>query len=225
MKKSFYLPSTDVEKKAWLINFSTKLPNYTTLFGLVAADVTAVANYSSMFSYLMDNIDKINTAKESFVQYKNLIRNGVIGSAVGAFPTLPTLPAAPTAVPAGIFPLIAKLVQTIKNNQKYTDAIGQDLGIIGSDQPIDPTTMKPILNLVSSAAGIDVQWTKGAANALRIEVDRTGAGFQFLAIDSIPNYMDTVAPTAPATWKYRAVYLIHDEIVGQWSDVVSINVG
>jgi hypothetical protein len=29
----------------------------------------------------------------------------------------------------------------------------------------------------------------------------------------------------PGIWKYRAIYLINDEKVGQWSDVASIAVG
>jgi len=45
-----------------------------------------------------------------------------------------------------------------------------------------------------------------------------------LAIDTVPHYTDTQAITAPATWKYRAMYIIADEPVGQWSDVASIAV-
>ena len=49
--------------------------------------------------------------------------------------------------------------------------------------------------------------------------------FQFLAVDAVPHYTDTTPITAPAVWKYRAIYLIADEKVGQMSDVISINVG
>ena len=130
----------------------------------------------------------------------------------------------PPIVPPGIFPRIAKMVQRIKASPNYTEAIGHDLGIIGSEHIIDPASMKPVLKLVFEGAAVQVQWIKGHAGAVRIEKD-SGAGFQFLAIDSVPDYTDTTPITAAATWKYRAMYIINDELVGQWSDVVSINVG
>jgi hypothetical protein len=45
-----------------------------------------------------------------------------------------------------------------------------------------------------------------------------------LAIDTVPDYLDTYplpAPGQTALWRYKAIYRIGDEQVGQWSDVVS----
>ncbi|MEK6615041.1 MAG: hypothetical protein AABZ32_02855, partial [Bacteroidota bacterium] len=205
--------------------FALKFAAVAAQFGFTAAEITAVTNYAAMFGYLINAVETLTTAKEKFVSYKNLIRSGGIGSSVGAFPVVPILPAAPTAVPAGIFLIIAQIVQRIKNNSaNYTEAIGHDLGIIGAEQTIDTSTMKPVLSLVFKGMLVDVQWIKGHAGAVRIEKD-SGAGFQFLAIDSVPDYTDTTPITAAATWKYRAMYIINDELVGQWSDVVSITVG
>ena len=40
------------------------------------------------------------------------------------------------------------------------------------------------------------------------------------------HYIDTLtlAPGTAAVWRYRAIYLMRDEVFGQWSDVVSIAV-
>jgi len=65
---------------------------------------------------------------------------------------------------------------------------------------------------------------KGWTKALYIETDK-GSGWQFLAIDTVPHYIDTAPITAPATWLYRAMYLVNDERVGVWSDIKSITVG
>ncbi|MBI3414312.1 MAG: hypothetical protein HY043_03165 [Verrucomicrobia bacterium] len=51
--------------------------------------------------------------------------------------------------------------------------------------------------------------------------------FAFLAFDTEPDYLDTAplpAPGARAVWKCKAIYRLHDEQVGQWSDVVSVSV-
>ena len=46
-----------------------------------------------------------------------------------------------------------------------------------------------------------------------------------MAIDTVPHYTDTTPITTPATWKYRAIYLVDDERVGTWSDIMSVTVG
>lgn len=226
MSKTAYLPKSDKDKVTWLNNFASKFSTIAIPFGFTAADVTTVNNYAAMFSYLINSVESLTTSKAKYVTHKNLIRNGAIGSSVGVPPAVPTLPAMPTAVPAGIFPMIAQIVQRIKNNTSlYTEAIGKDLGIVGADQIIDPTTMKPLLTLVQKGGQVEVQWVKGHADSIRIEVDRDGKGFQFLTIDTVPNYTDTTPMAAAGTWKYKAMYEIADELVGQWSDVVSTAVG
>jgi hypothetical protein len=63
----------------------------------------------------------------------------------------------------------------------------------------------------------------GGGYSIRLESNK-GNFWQFLSIDSVPHYTDTTPITAPATWKYRAMYIVADEPVGQWSDVASIGV-
>jgi len=224
MKKSPYLPKADKDKVIWLNNFAAKFAAVAVSLGFTPADVASVNSDAAMFAWLVALVETFTTAKEERVDYKNLIRSGAIGSPVGILPTAPVVPAAPAAVPAGIFPRIAKIVQQIKGKSNYTDAIGKDLGIIGAEQTFDTASMKPVLKLVHKGGLIEVQWEKGHSDGVRIESDK-GSGWQFLAVDTVPHYNDTTAITAPSTWKYRSMYFIADEPVGQMSDVISINVG
>jgi len=220
-----YLPRTDQGRVIWMNNFASKFTVAAPTIGFLASDVTAVNNDAAMYAYLVALVETFTTEKEERVNYKNLISRGAIGP-VGTFPSMPTIPLPPVSVPAGIFSRISNIVGRIKRHPAYTEALGRDLGIIGAEQTINPDTMKPILKLVFKGGQVEVQWTKGDADAIRIEVDRgTGAGWQFLAVDAIPHYIDTAAITVAATWIYRAIYLITDEIVGQWSDTISISVG
>jgi hypothetical protein len=176
-----------------------------------------------MFAYLVNQVEIYTSAKEQRVDYKNLIKDGPIGTPGGALPVAPAAGTVPAVVAPGIFPRLAQQVQRIKNSPTYTDAIGKDLGIIGAQVTVDTATMKPSLGLVIKGGQVEVQWTKGDADSIRIESDK-GSGWQFLSIDSVPHYTDTTPITAPATWKYRAMYIVADELVGQWSDVASIGV-
>ncbi|MBI3853039.1 MAG: hypothetical protein HY298_22545 [Verrucomicrobia bacterium] len=56
-------------------------------------------------------------------------------------------------------------------------------------------------------------------------MDRGDGVFACLAIDTVPDYLDTAALPAAGTsavWKYKAIYRLNNEQVGQWSDVTSI---
>lgn len=56
------------------------------------------------------------------------------------------------------------------------------------------------------------------------KVDR-GAGWVFLAVDTVPAFLDkSRLPKTPAVWKYRALYLKGDTLVGQWSATASVTV-
>ena len=110
-------------------------------------------------------------------------------------------------------------------------AIGQDLGLIGADITLDLTTLKPILDGSLQAAHPNIGWTKqgldGLPRKLSGLVDRGTGTFGFLAFDTIPDYLDTAplpAPGTSAVWKYKAIYRLGDDQVGQWSDVFSIPV-
>ncbi|MCX7108828.1 MAG: hypothetical protein NTX45_01620 [Proteobacteria bacterium] len=46
-----------------------------------------------------------------------------------------------------------------------------------------------------------------------------------LTINNEPNTTPLPAAGVSAMWKYKAIYRLHVEPVGQWSDVMSISVG
>jgi len=84
-----------------------------------------------------------------------------------------------------------------------------------------------ILTVTLQAAHPNVGWVKQGMDGLEILVDRGTGTFAFLAFDTIPDYLDTAAlpaPGASAVWKYKAIYRLGDEQVGQWSDEVRISV-
>ena len=126
-----------------------------------------------------------------------------------------------------IYGRLAAGVRRLKEHPAYTPAIGQDLGIIGADDPIDPNTMKPVLTLELQAGHPNVKWAKSGMQGVDLYVDRGAGGFVFLARDTVPDYLDTFAlpaPGASAVWNYKAIYVQNDTQCGQWSDVSCLSV-
>ena len=135
----------------------------------------------------------------------------------------------PPAVDPGVIPRLSAFAAHLKTLKNYTTAIGQDLWIVAASHVVDPSSWKPSLSIQIKVAHPVILWTKGNASAIEIWVDRNdGNSFVFLTINTEPNTTDTTQLPAPGTiavWNYKAIYRLHDEQVGQWSDVVSVTVG
>jgi len=166
-------------------------------------------------------------ASQALTTWRDAIRDGD----TPASPQEPVPPAnpAPAAVPTGIVPRFTALVRQIKGHPTYTEAIGQSLGIEGSESagPDADSAQPDLAGAKVVADSVLISWKKAAFDGVRIEVDRAdGKGWVFLAIDTRPDYTDTEPfPAAGAVWKYRAIYLLDDQKVGQWSPAVSVRVG
>jgi len=226
MAKDNYLPRADAALAIWLNTFAAKISETTTPgstlgedLNLTSAEVNQTVADAAMYNFCIQNQDQFKNEKEARTNYKNKVRSGNQGVPMAEYPTsTPVSP--PSPVPEGVFKRIPALVARIKAAPTYTTVIGEDLGIIGDEQVFDPNTLKPVLELLVVAMGVLVKWQKSFAEGLLIYVDR-GSGYNLLAMDTEPDYLDTFAmPAEAATWKYKAVYEIDDETVGLFSDEV-----
>jgi len=223
-----FIPRGDREKAEMLNNFALKLPLYAALLGVTPAEVTSAANDAAMFKYTMDVQEVFKTHKQNVSNYKNVLRDGP-DSAPSAFPVVPPLPPEPALVNDGIFTRISNLAVRMKRHPVYKESMGEGMGIVGDEQTIDITNMKPVLNSRLDSGRPLIIWKKGpAADVLDIYVDRKdGLGFVFLATDTQPDYLDTFpvpAGVTTAVWDYKAIYRIGDDTVGQFSEPIQVTV-
>ena len=233
MAKKHYLPRTTPLRQQFLANFADKLPGaYATKYNITAAEVTAVQNFRLWYDWCANSLGHIRDRSRSYTQFRDALAfgDGASGNLTPpqafALPDQPESGGNPIVPVADGFALVGSLVTRIKSHLAYAVADGQDLGIEGTEEGIDPNLAKPVLNIVLQAGRPLVQWTKQGFDSIEIQVDR-GNGFGFLAIDSEPDYLDTAplpAPGQSAVWKYKAIYRLHDEQVGQWSYVVTVAV-
>ncbi len=226
MTTSSYMPGTDNGKADLLDHLANTLSTYASLLMISDEDVASLKTDALAFRYDLLTLGEIQASSQSWVAHKNNLRDGGNGS--GDWPFIPTLPQ-PIATPVspGIIPRLSALVARIKASKNFTEAIGKDLWIVGSKQTIDPKTWKPALGVKYQAGHPIILWTKGHAAAIEIWVDRGDGHFIQLAINTEPNTADNwqlpLSGTS-AMWRYKSIYLLHDEQVGQWSDLISVAV-
>jgi hypothetical protein len=218
------MPNDDAGKVVLMEHVHATLPKYTDVLEISPADMDTLKTDTGNMRYTYNMQQRAQSFAHNWTAFKNLIRDG--GSGSTEWPVPPELDKDISPIlAAGIIPRFSTLVASIKAHKNYTAAIGQDLRIIGSEITIDSASWKPVLNVKIKAGHPVIIWTKGHASAIEIWVDR-GEGFVFFTINTEPDTPDNTAlPSPPTQWKYKAIYRLHDEQVGGWSDVMSILAG
>jgi len=228
MPTNYFLPSDDSGKADLLDHLAASLPKYTKLFGLTSDMLAQRQTDALAFRHALHTADEAQAYAQHRTAYKNLLRDGGDGSSNWPLP-LTFSQADPSAVTLGIIPRLTGFVTWLKTQPGYTEAIGQDLWLVGAKQVLDPSTWKPALIIQPQGGHPVIGWTKGKASGVEILVDRgDGQGFVLLTISITPPTTDNSplpAPGTSAVWKYKAIYHRGDKQVGDWSDVVSIAVG
>lgn len=226
MVKSYYLPNDDAGKADLLDRLAARLPAYAEQLNLAPDEIAGLKADAASFRYTLSMHSHAQYSAKNWTTYKNLQRDGGAGNGVYP-PTSLDGPTAPAAVPPGIIPRLTALVSRIKTAARYSEAVGQDLGIIGSVRVIDPSAWQPTLTVHQEGGHPVLEWLKGDADALEIWVERTPqAGFVLLDTSTDTRYADTTPiPATPSLWRYKAIYRQRDEQAGDWSGVVSLAVG
>jgi hypothetical protein len=231
MPKSDYLNPSDPPFAAQLLTFKNAIGGYAPGLGLTPAQVTTQAADADYFDYAVTRQTIASNDAQQWTGWKDLIRGGGTPPGCGrAGVSRPPGRRRPRRPPHR--PRFRALVKLIKANPAYSEAMGQALGIEGSQQlSPDYTTLAPVIDLSISGGQVSVNWGwqgfSAFLNQCELQVDRADSkGFVLLAIDTTPGYTDTTPfPSAPAKWTYQAIYRVGDNRVGQWSNPVSIAVG
>lgn len=224
----YFLPLSDAGKLLWLNNFANKIGALASRYGISTAEVSDIVNSAAFYSGIVNYCNQVREQVQGITAYKNGMRDG---EEDGAVPVLPAAPGYTPPIPAnmplpGIFFRMTTYGNRIKKHAAYTLADGSTLGLEGATLA-GRGTDTPVLTL-SRVMGnlVNVGWKKvKGTSAIEIHVNR-GSGWNFLAIDSTPDYIDTETLPAgqTAVWKYRAIYRNNDERDGEWGTEYSITV-
>ncbi len=242
MTHQTYFPAASAAQIGWLDNFWNKLQTHSPVLGITGVECAlAVAECRWCIYGIASWLPYERARSKASTQALQELLSGtgvgpyllpahvpppLPGAVPGAVPPLPAV----LPMPAGSLNRLFALVQKIKDAPGYTDTIGLDLGIIGSQKTgPDLITIQPHLTVTLSGGAVQITWNYGGfsdfLDMLEIQVDR-GQGWLILAFDTTPDYTDTAPhPAALTQWKYRAIWRVGDHQVGQWSAEVKVTLG
>ena len=204
MKKSDFVPTQQEELATWSDRMAKKAKVVASQLGLPEEDVTQLAECSANINVAVkDTMVAKGTANSVVAQKRLVIETNV--------------------------KIIRRIAQSIKANKNYTEAIGEALGIIGSDENVNRDEIKPELTAHVSTDHVRLSFSKKGIDGVHIFSRRKeDATWQLLGTDYFSPYTDhrplAVAGT-PETREYMCRGIIHDEEVGVNSDIVSVVFG
>jgi hypothetical protein len=227
VSSSSVIPRVDSGKLALIQHIDATLPAYAATLDIGPDDLAELDNATAWFKFALDLQSALKTAGESAVAFKNAVRDG---SQTGK----PIIPSLRTIVaPAGepfqdVFGYLANLITRIRIHKNYTDALGKALSIIPTQSAaVDLSTMQPALDVDFQSGHPRILWTMRGMDALELEADHGDGHFALFTIDTTANHIDSTPLPPPGSvvlWKYRAIYRVRDERVGNWSPVLEVSV-
>jgi hypothetical protein len=115
------------------------------------------------------------------------------------------------------------LGRQVKASPAYTEALGALFGLIGAENVIDVTTLKPILTGTDQTTGAyKIEFVKGDTDGINLyEFDEATGQYVFVSRHSRSPFVHSRPlkdPKKPELRRYTAIYVIGDDEVGQFSD-------
>jgi hypothetical protein len=226
MTGSTVIPRDDTGKFSFIQHLNATLPPYAATLDFTADDLAQLDRATQWFKFPLELQAALKAAGEAAVAFKNAILDGSKG--------IPSVPQIPTITPpAGepfedAFGFASKLITRAKIHNNYTETIGKALGIIPAQSPgVDLNAQQPVLDVEFQTGHPRILWKMQGMDALEIEVDRGDGHFTLFTIDTTPNHLDATPLPALGSvvlWRYRAIFRLRDERVGQWSQVLEVSV-
>lgn len=222
-----FLRLTEAQLISFAQNFAVKLAVHeAVLVNIVAADVTQATANSTTLAQAINTVNNIHEDAKEYTNVKNIILYSPLGTPLPTGPTATAWPAFALGAIAGILAWYRDIAARIKADPGYTDAIGADLGIVGTADV--PGTTPPVLaGLAQTGYNVRVDWAKAGHDGLRIRSQRAGEStWTELGTDITPPYVDNRAPLVsgpPEERRYQAAYVDDDAVTTDWSSTLIVN--
>lgn len=200
----YYLPNPLSLLYLWVKHFKDTIPTYAAALGLDAAQVTALqASCDAIINKIDDAVAAGNAAKSARRDRDDTIKTEIA--------------------------VIVKAIGDLKRVDGYTEAIGQDLGVIGEADIFDSGSYKPVLKAKAFPGYIEVTYKKLGVDGLNFYSRLKGtADWTFIGFDIESPFHDTRAlaePNKPETREICAQGVLNDVEIGLRSDIIEVTFG
>lgn len=199
-----YLPRKDSELLSWLNNYKTKITVHATTLGVSAALLTQEKAWCDAMIAAINLIETKKQELKGAVTAKDAARQTQVGA-------------------------LQLEIARHKLVSGYTQAIGEELGVISMHSDFDTATYKAKITVEIFGGFVRIKFVKKGADGINLYHRKKGeATWLFLARDTKSPYDDHITlatENQPEHWEYRAFGVLDDAEIGLPSDIVEVVFG
>lgn len=226
-----YLPKDEPGLDAWFQNWKTKMNESGSQHGFSADEIKQVQDDGDMAHNVIAGTAAVEVNRREFIKFKRLMLYGSKNAPTPAYPSMetPALPSLNLPLMAGIVERTRSFVRRLKESSNYNEAVGADFRVLPVESDdISEQDAQPALKARTLAqSNVDIDFVRGKFDGLEIERQRgdnandwqsIGRFYKSPAEDDAP----PVEANKPETRRYRARFLIGNQPVGVYSDIISV---
>jgi hypothetical protein len=225
------IPQNESELLLWAKTFLAKFPPEAQNLGFSTEEVDSVKADLAQLIYLIELVPLYRTRMQELTAYKNLLKDGPLGSSAGNLPTFAAPATPPKAVLPGIVPRLQSVVQRARLHPRCTEALQKGLGIASSAAASSPSLVGHVAPKARTESlpnsEVRIEFVRGDSDGVLVESRRGDeTEWRHLAVDRFSPYVDTRQPLKPGTSEkreYRLRYLDEDDPVGPYSDILVVH--
>lgn len=202
-------------------NFKAKIENYASVLPLTPAQVAAALELCDAFIGAFNAVEQCKQTMIAMTKWRDDIFSAdPVGAPAPAAPIFPVMGSVNYTL--GTVTQFFKLRELIVASPGYTQAIGEDLGIVGAQIiPPSPDQLTPQFRSVTvSGSTVSISGSMQGMDALRVEYAPSGGSFRTVAfLTNTPGGFTLTPenPDQPETGQIRAVYIKRNVEVGNFS--------
>lgn len=231
MKNKDWMPSTRGGKFTMFSNFKAKIEDFQVTLGFDNDLKARMWLICDIYIELYQKIEQIRATMSELTAFQNTILKGEPrGDLAPPTPVFSAIAMPPESF-IGILDEFREIVAFLKANPNYTESIGLDLMIVAEDSNGNGLSeSSPELKLsVKNDTQVEIAFKKFKADAVEAQYRKAGTETWILA-DKATNSPVVHSPqfTTPGQaekFEYRAIFLVKNERIGQWSPIYTITVG
>ena len=221
MARRPWWPSTLADQSSLMQSFRSKIGGYASQLAFTPAQVTDAQTLCTTFINAYNFAEAARLAMQGATQWRDLV---FFGEPVGG--DAPPTPAFPSGgdfeFTRGVVNRFFSLRDQIVANNGYTLAMGEDLGLIGPENPSRPAgEVAPVLKAtVSMGNFVNLTGSMQGMDALRVEYSKQGGEFTTIAfLTKTPGGFQVTPsnPNQPENGFIRAVFIKKNEEFGNFS--------
>ncbi|MGE3467740.1 MAG: hypothetical protein AB7J13_12485 [Pyrinomonadaceae bacterium] len=221
MARKFWWPGSKPEQLVLVKNFQVKLPGHSAALGLTPAQITAADDLCNAFIGSVESTDQCKMSMQAMTQWRDQVLYGEPGDPAPAAPVFNVV--GPVTYTLGVVTQFFALRDLIVASPGYTEAIGEDLGIVGAEKgnSLSPETTQPVFKSVTvNGNTVNVSGSMQGFDAMRVEYAPKNGDYRTVAfLTNTPGgfQVTTTTPNQPENGHIRAVYIKKNAEFGTFS--------